>query len=81
MNQQDYKTKINVKLSVGQYQLLYNLISDAYDRGYDQRPSIDTQTFDNLFDNVRNAKETYLSINCKGVRQIVEGKIELQEVN
>ena len=56
-----------------------SLICDAYDRGYDQSPSIDTQTFDNLFDNVCNAKETYLSINCKGVRQIVEGKIELQE--
>ena len=42
---------------------------------------VDTQTFDNLFDNICNAKETYLSINCKGVRQIVEGKIELQEIN
>ena len=61
MNQQDYKTKINVKLSVGQYQNLFNLITDAYDRGYDQRPRIDTQTFDNLFDAICNAKETYLS--------------------
>ena len=69
----------NIEVTTGQYQLLYNLMCDAYDRGYDQRPSIDTQTFDNLFDNVCNAKETYLSINCKGVRQIVEGKIELQE--
>ena len=72
---------LNIEVTTGQYQLLYNLICDAYDRGYDQRPSIDTQTFDNLFDNVCNAKETYLSINCKGVRQIVEGKIELQEAN
>ena len=32
----------------------------AYDRGYDQRPRIDTQTFDNLFDAICNAKETYL---------------------
>ena len=73
------KKGLNIEVTTGQYQLLYNLICDAYDRGYDQRPSIDTQTFDNLFDNVCNAKETYLSINCKGVRQIVEGKIELQE--
>ena len=39
----------------------------------------DIQTFDNLVDNVCNATETYLSLNCKGVRQIVEGKIDLQE--
>ena len=57
----DYKTKINVKLSVGQYQNLFNLITDAYDRGYDQKPRIDTQTFDNLFDAICNAKQTYLS--------------------
>ena len=79
------KKGLCIELTTGQYQLLYNLICDAYDRGYHQGqfryPSIDTQTFDNLFDNVCNAKETYLSINCKGVRQIVEGKIELQEVN
>ena len=77
------KKGLNIEVTTGQYQLLYNLITDAYDRGYHQGqfryPSIDTQTFDNLFDNVCNAKETYLSINCKGVRQIVEGKIELQE--
>ena len=63
MNQQDYKTKINVKLSVGQYQLLYNLISDADDRGYHQGqfryPSIDTQTFDNMFEAVCNAMEEH----------------------
>ena len=36
----------------------------------------DVQTFDNLIDNVCNARETYLSRNCKGVYAIVEGKIE-----
>ena len=40
--------------------MLHNLMCDAYDRGYDQRPRIDTQTFDNLFDNICAAKETYL---------------------
>ena len=59
MNQQDYKTKINVKLSVGQYQNLFNLITDAYDRGYDQRPNVDTQTFDNMFDAVCNAMDEH----------------------
>ena len=65
------KKGLNIEVTTGQYQLLYNLITDAYDRGYHQGqfryPSIDTQTFDNLFDNVCNAKETYLSNNVKGV--------------
>ena len=56
----DYKTKINVKLSVGQYQSLFDLITDAYDRGYDQRMNIvGTQTFDNMFDAVCNAMEEH----------------------
>ena len=61
---------INIEVTTGQYQLLYNLICDAYDRGYDQRPSIDTQTFDNLFDNVCNGKSTILSNDVKGIMPI-----------
>ena len=34
------KKGLNIEVTTGQYQLLYNLICDAYDRGYDQRPSI-----------------------------------------
>ena len=56
----EQRTKIIISCSTGQYELLYNLMCDAYDRGYDQRPRIDTQTFDNLFDAICNAKETYL---------------------
>ena len=56
----EQRTKIIISCSTGQYELLYNLMCDAYDRGYDQRPKIDTQTFDNLFDAICNAKETYL---------------------
>ena len=51
---------LNIDLTIGQYDMLYNLLCDAYDRGYDQRPRIDTQTFDNMFDAVVNATETYL---------------------
>ena len=54
------KKGLNIDVTTGQYQLLYDLMCDAYDRGYDQRPRIDTQTFDNLFDAICNAKETYL---------------------
>ena len=35
---------LNIDLTRGQYQMLHNLMCDAYDRGYDQRPRIDTQT-------------------------------------
>ena len=54
------KKGLNIALTIGQYEMLYNLLCDAYDRGYDQRPRIDTQTFDNMFDAVVNATETYL---------------------
>ena len=54
------KKGLNIDFTIGQYEMLYNLLCDAYDRGYDQRPRIDTQTFDNMFDAVVNATETYL---------------------
>ena len=51
---------LNIDLTSGQYQMLHNLMCDAYDRGYDQRPRIDTQTFDNLFDAiVTQSRPTY----------------------
>ena len=57
------KKGLCIELTTGQYQLLYNLITDAYDRGYHQGqfryPSIDTQTFDNMFDAVCNAMEEH----------------------
>ena len=48
--------KVQIDMTSGQYQMLHNLMCDAYDRGYAQRPRIDTQTFDNLFDAITNAK-------------------------
>ena len=54
------KKGLNIQVTTGQYQILHDLLMDAYDRGYDQRPRIDTQTFDNMFDAVVNATETYL---------------------
>ena len=61
------KKGLNIDLTIGQYEMLYNLLCDAYDRGYDQRPRIDTQTFDNLVDNVTKASSTYLSNSVVGV--------------
>jgi len=61
----EQRTRHLISLTTGQYQLLYNLITDAYDRGYHRGqfryPSIDTQTFDDLFDAIFDAKETYLA--------------------
>jgi len=75
------KKGLNIEVTSGQYEFLYDLVMMAYELDVPEQKGWDMQTYDNLVDNVCNAKETYLSINCKGVRQIVEGKIELQEAN
>ena len=69
----------NIELSTSQFDYLCQVLMDANDDNKIVGRGWDIQTFDNLVDNVCNATETYLSLNCKGVRQIVEGKIELQE--
>ena len=69
----------NIELSTTQFDYLCQVLMDANDDSKIVGRGWDIQTFDNLVDNVCNATETYLSLNCKGVRQIVEGKIELQE--
>ena len=75
------KKGLCIELTQGQYDHLYNIMcsQDEIIQYLNESDDFDVQTFDNLFDNICNAKETYLSINCKGVRQIVEGKIELRE--
>ena len=75
------KKGLCIELTQGQYDHLYNIMcsQDEIIQYLNESDDFDVQTFENLFDNICNAKETYLSINCKGVRQIVEGKIELQE--
>ena len=50
-----------------QYDMVYDLIMMAYDLDYPSQKGWDMQTFDNLVDNVCNAKETYLSENVRGV--------------
>ena len=69
----------NIELSTSQFDYLCQVLMDANDDNKIVGRGWDIQTFDNLVDNVCNATETYLSLNCKGVRQIVEGKIDLQE--
>ena len=42
-------------------------IRDRYDLDIPDQKGWDTQTFDNLVDNVCNAKQTYLTNDVKGV--------------
>ena len=57
------KTKgLNIDLTVGQYQHLYNIMcsQDQIIDTLNESEDFDPQTFDNLFDAICNAKETYL---------------------
>ena len=62
----EMKTKkkgLNIDLTVGQYQHLYNIMcsQEQIIDTLNESDDFDVQTFDNLFDSIINAKETYLS--------------------
>ena len=61
------KKGLNIELSTGQYEYLYDLVMTAYELNVPEQKGWDMQTFDNLVDNVCNAKETYLSENVRGI--------------
>ena len=61
------KKGLNIDLTEGQYQYLYDLVMTAYELDIPEQKDWDVQTFDNLIDNVCDAKETYLSEGTKGV--------------
>ena len=48
----------NIDTTKGKYMMLYNIISEYNPKDAD--PNFDMQTFDNLFDAICKAKETYL---------------------
>ena len=57
------KTKqkgLNIDLTSGQYQYLYDLMINGYEMRFVEDNGLDMQTYDNLFDAICNAKETYL---------------------
>tara|TARA_B100000941_G_scaffold257812_1_gene207870 strand:+ start:547 stop:735 length:189 start_codon:yes stop_codon:yes gene_type:complete len=58
---------LNIQVSDSQYDYLYDLIMSAYDLDVPDQKGWDMQTFDNLVDNVCNAKQTYLTNDVKGV--------------
>ena len=58
---------LNIQVTPSQYDFLYELVMTAYDLDIPDQKGWDTQTFDNLVDNVCNAKQTYLTNDVKGV--------------
>ena len=61
------KKGLNIEVTSGQYEFLYDLIMMAYELDVPEQKGWDMQTFDNLVDNVCNAKETYLSEGVRGI--------------
>ena len=61
------KKGLNIDLTSGQYDYLYDLVMTAYELDIPEKKDWDMQTFDNLVDNVCNAKETYLREDTKGL--------------
>ena len=62
MKTKSNKTSLIITLTTGQYDHLYNIMcsQDEIDDYLNESDWYDTQTFDNLFDNIIAAKETYL---------------------
>ena len=62
------KKGLNIEVTSGQYEFLYDLVMMAYELDIPEQKGWDMQTFDNLVDNVCQAKETYLSTSVRGVQ-------------
>ena len=56
-----------IELTDGQLEYLQELVMFGYEMDVPEQKGWDMQTYDNLVDNVCNAKETYLSEDIKGV--------------
>ena len=61
------KKGLNIEVTSGQYEFLYDLVMMAYELDVPEQKGWDMQTYDNLVDNVCNARETYLSDTTKGL--------------
>ena len=61
---------LNIEVTSGQYDYLYDLIMMAYELNVPEQKGWDMQTYDNLVDNVCNAKSTILSNDVRGIRTV-----------
>jgi len=58
---------LNIEVTPKQYDYLYDVLMEAYSNDVAEQKDWDVQTFDNLIDNICDAKSTNLSNNVKGV--------------
>ena len=58
---------LNIEVTSSQYDYLYELVMMAYELDVPDQTGWDMQTYDNLVDNVCNARTTYLSETVKGI--------------
>ena len=58
---------LNIEVTDSQYEMLYDVIMMAYELDVPEQNGWDMQTYDNLVDNVCNARTTYLSETVKGI--------------
>ena len=58
---------LNIEITSGQYEYLYDLIMTAYELNVPEQKGCDMQTYDNLVDNVCQATETNLSNTVRGI--------------
>ena len=58
---------INIELTPTQYDYLYEVIMFAYEMEVPEQKGWDVQTYDNMVDNVCNARTTILSETVKGI--------------
>ena len=64
MSISEYQKKgLNIDLTIGQYEHLYNIMcrQEEIIDYLNESDDFDVQTFDNLFDAICSAKETYLT--------------------
>ena len=61
------KKGLNIEVTSTQYDYLYDVLMEAYANDVAEQKDWDVQTFDNLIDNVCNAKQTYLTNDVRGV--------------
>ena len=58
---------LNIEITSGQYEYLYDLVMMAYELDVPEQKGWDMQTYDNLVDNVCQATETNLSNPVRGI--------------
>tara|TARA_B100001094_G_scaffold32947_1_gene27409 strand:+ start:44 stop:232 length:189 start_codon:yes stop_codon:yes gene_type:complete len=61
------KKGLNIEVTDSQYQMLYDVLMEAYANDVAEQKDWDVQTFDNLVDNVCQAQQTNLTNSVKGV--------------